>query len=205
MSRANSEVCKFLTESYEKIERQRRRWKNLNRDKGLDSAETNKDTKGFIADNEKDKTVNSTLNTVKDLKSPKKHRHVKRELDVNRVFGILEMKQRANSEDSADAAKVCRSNSDKDDIRMMRPVNPEHAEIIYKDTTNDGREHYLKIRSRMKPDEKYYYHQCSSWEYGWRLRDSYFGKHTAPTHGRYHLFTRDGMSRSGPQPDSYYQ
>lgn len=199
----SSEAFKFLAESYEKIERQRRRWKNLNKDNELNAGEPYKDTKDFKPHYVKDEPVNDAFTTAEDLVSTKCHRHVKRELDVNRVFGILEMKP--HPENYIDAAKIeFRSDSDKDDIRIMRPVDPQHAELIYKDPLSYGREHYLKVRSRMKPDEKYYYHQCSSWEYGWRLRDSYFGKHVAPTYGRNHLFTRDGMSRSGPQPDPYY-
>lgn len=200
----NPAVCKFLAESYDKIERQQRKWKNQNTDKESNVAASNKDDKDcYKVDNVKDAVVNNK-NITEELASPKRHRHVKRELEVNRVFGILEMKRHTIPESDIRAAKDdVRSDSDKD-TRIMRPVDPEHSNMIYKDSPSNGREHYLRVRSRMKPDEKYYYHQCSSWEYGWKLRDSYFGKHVAPTYGRSHLFTRDGMSRSGPQPDPYY-
>lgn len=202
----NPEVCKFLAESYEKIERQHRKWKNQKTDREfIDAAASNKDDKDcFKIDNGKDAAVNNK-NITEDLASPKRHRNVKRELEANRVFGILEMKRHTIPENDIGAVKDdFRLDPDKDDTRIMRPVDPEHSNMIYKDSPSYGREHYLKVRSQMKPDEKYYYHQCSSWEYGWKLRDSFFGKHVSSTYGRNHLFTRDGMSRSGPQPDPYY-
>lgn len=196
------EVCKFLAESYEKTERQRRRWKNLNSDGKFNADDFYKDTKDNEADKQKVETEND-ISTPEYLASPKRHRHVKRELEVNRVFGILDMNSRIAAENDHGKPNL-RPMADKTDPGIMRPVDPEHAKMIYKGSPCYSREDYLKTRSQMKPDEKYYYHQCSSWEYGWRLRDSYFGKHVAPTYGRNHLFTRDGMSRSGPQPDPYY-
>lgn len=176
----------------------------MNSDGKLNAGDSGKDPKDNKADKQKVGTVNSVSNRAEDLVSPKWHRHVKRELEVNRVFGILDLKSSIISENGVGETKDERSNSEKDDTGIMRPVDPEHAKMIYKDSPCYSREHYLKVRSHMKPDEKYYYHQCSSWEYGWRQRDSYFGNHVVPTYGRNHLFTRDGMSRSGPHPDPYY-
>lgn len=82
----------------------------------------------------------------------------------------------------------------------MRPVDPKHREIIYKSIPQFGREVYLKNRSKIAPEDRYYFRQSVGLTYGWRLNDSFFDRHR-PQYGRVWHLTRDSASRSGPQPD----
>ncbi|KAL7291318.1 hypothetical protein TKK_0014920 [Trichogramma kaykai] len=60
-----------------------------------------------------------------------------------------------------------------DDFSEMLPIKPAILDILYrpKDQSFLSKKNYLRERYKEKPDEKFYFPYCSSWEYGWRLRD----------------------------------
>lgn len=55
----------------------------------------------------------------------------------------------------------------------MRPVTPGTKEKLYDGFTKEGRGRYqyLVSRNEKSPEEKFSYPLLSSWEYGWRLGD----------------------------------
>ncbi|CAL1544913.1 unnamed protein product [Lymnaea stagnalis] len=56
----------------------------------------------------------------------------------------------------------------------MRPVLPLVKDTLYEGYSKlgRGRKLYLRMRNDKKPEDKFIYPLCSSWEYGWRLRDA---------------------------------
>lgn len=200
------EVIKFLVEANEKTDRLRMRWNNLYGQRLKKAAEFHKAPKGnFVEDVLKEEMVVGMLATTRDHISSTRNRRVRPRTDINKVLGISEIKTGYTISgvglcDPKDDPGLIRPDDDFSIDPIMRPVDPEQTELIHKGVPNFGSHYYLKVRSKMDPEKKYYFHECSSWEYGWRMRDSYFGRH-APAYGRNRLLTRDGMSRSGPQPD----
>lgn len=200
------EVIKFLTESTEKTDRLRMRWNNLYGKRLRKAAEFHKAPKNYYeTDVLKEELVTGMLATTRDHVSSTRNRRIRPKADSDKVLGISELKKgHSISEvglcDPEEDPSLKRSDDDFSIEPIMRPVDPEQTEIIHKGIPYFGRDSYLKVRAKMDPDKKYYFHECTSWEYGWRMRDSYFGKH-APAYGRNRILTRDGMSRTGPQPD----
>ncbi|XP_047521701.1 uncharacterized protein LOC125060720 [Pieris napi] len=82
---------------------------------------------------------------------------------------------------------------------IMRPVEPELREIIYKDKPEFGRKQYLVKRSKIRPENKYYFAETGGNVYGWRMKDSQL--HQKPLFGRCWHLTRTLRTRVGPQPD----
>lgn len=200
------EVIKFLTESYEKADRLRMRWNNIYGKKIQQAAEFHKDPKNyFVTDVLKEEMTIGMLATTRDHISSTRNKRIKPKTDIDRVLGISEMKNGHTISgvglcDPKDDPSLKRPDDDFTIDPIMRPVDPQQTKLIHKGVPSFGRDYYLKVRNKMTPEKKYYFHECSSWEYGWRIRDSYFSKH-APAYGRNRLLTRDGMSLSGPQPD----
>ncbi|KAI5637839.1 hypothetical protein NE865_09494 [Phthorimaea operculella] len=95
----------------------------------------------------------------------------------------------------------------KDDLigePFMRPVPSEEIEFIYKGLPGLARLEYLKKRNETKPEEKYYFEVTTSHDYGWRLKDSPFGKNV-PKYPRLTTMKECLNSRTGmsPDPDHY--
>ncbi|XP_047535605.1 uncharacterized protein LOC125069992 [Vanessa atalanta] len=87
---------------------------------------------------------------------------------------------------------------------IMRPVDPNLEEMIYKSKPEFGRVQYLTKRGKILPEKKYYFAECSNCEYGWRIKDSALRE--KPLHGRCWHLTKSLRSRVGPQPDpSHYK
>ncbi|KAJ8686804.1 hypothetical protein QAD02_022598 [Eretmocerus hayati] len=56
---------------------------------------------------------------------------------------------------------------------LMRPILPAVKSILYvpKDESFLSRKKYFKERYKQNPEDKFFYPQCTSWVYGWRLKD----------------------------------
>lgn len=203
------EVIKFLIESYDKTDRLRMRWNYLFREKLQKTAEFHGDEKGYYdTDVLKQERITGMITTTRDSISSTPNRRTKPIDDMHQVLGISEMKRghsipEVGLGDPKDDPRLGRPDDDFSPDPSMRPVDPKQVDLIHQGVPLFGREYYLKVRSKADPEKKYYFPECSSWEYGWRMKDSYFGKH-APSYGRTRKLTRDGMSRSGPQPDPDY-
>lgn len=202
----NPKVIRFLTEATEKTDRLRMRWNDLYGQRLKKAAEFVGEQKGYYeSDVIKEEMVTGMLATTRDHISSTRNRRTKRLTDLDQVLGISEFKKRYSIPeiglgDPKDDPRLGRPDDDFSIDPVMRPVDPDQTELIHKGVPNFGREYYLKVRSKMDPEEKYYFDTCTSWEYGWRMGDSFFGRH-APSYRRNYLLTQDGMSRTGPQPD----
>lgn len=200
------EAIKFLIESYDRTDKLRMRWNHLFRRKLQQAAEFHTDPKGYFEiDVLKEEMITGMLATTRGHISSKRNKKVKLKTDAEQVLGISEFKKghsipEVGLGDSKDDPRLARLDDDFSEDPIMRPVDREQYAIIHKGVPYFGRECYLKVRSKADPEKKYYFPECSSWQYGWRLTDSYFGKQQ-PMYGRNCLLTRDTMCRSGPQPD----
>ncbi|XP_040197455.1 protein ATP6V1FNB [Rana temporaria] len=54
---------------------------------------------------------------------------------------------------------------------VMRPASPGTLTLLYSGTSKEeqGRYHYMRVRNKLKPENKYTYPLISSWEYGWQM------------------------------------
>ncbi|XP_014212213.1 uncharacterized protein LOC106642088 [Copidosoma floridanum] len=59
------------------------------------------------------------------------------------------------------------------DTGLMRPIKPDVEGIIYaaQDASFTSKLKYLRERYKSKPEDRFYYPYCSSWIFGWRLKD----------------------------------
>lgn len=82
----------------------------------------------------------------------------------------------------------------------MRPVTPKTKTKLYDGFTKEGkgRHQYLLKRNEKNPEDKFSFPMVSSWEYGWRLGDvikkSEIGK---PPHGRTRIVADTFYTRTG--------
>lgn len=200
------EIVKFLNESYDKTNRLRMKWNDHFRLKLQKAAEFPTDPKGYFEiDVLKEEMTSVMLATTRDHLSSKRNKRVKLKTDADQVLGISQIKRgytipNVGLGNPKDDPRLVRPDDNFSGDPIMRPVDPQEYEIIHKGVPNFGRECYLKVRGKTEPEKKYYFPECSSWQYGWRLTDSYFGKH-GPSYGRGVMLTRETMCRSGPQPD----
>ncbi|GFT20668.1 uncharacterized protein NPIL_61341 [Nephila pilipes] len=71
-----------------------------------------------------------------------------------------------------------------DEMKVMKPVHPKTKKLLYEGISkeDEGKIKYLKVRKKKKPEDKYYFPVCTSWEYGWT-----YGQEpdlSFPEHGR---------------------
>ncbi|KAJ8941143.1 hypothetical protein NQ318_004263 [Aromia moschata] len=52
---------------------------------------------------------------------------------------------------------------------VMRPVDPSVTRLIYTGLNKDGRLNYLTERMKMLPEDRYFFTECTSFEYGWKM------------------------------------
>ncbi|CAH0589110.1 unnamed protein product [Chrysodeixis includens] len=99
--------------------------------------------------------------------------------------------------------RLARPNTDASFDPVMRPVDPKLTKVLYKARPVFGRQRYLKLRGLEWPEKKFYFPECSNWDYGWRMTDS-SGIQRCPEYGRHWLLNRTLNSRVGPQPDPWH-
>ncbi|CAG5132879.1 unnamed protein product [Candidula unifasciata] len=84
----------------------------------------------------------------------------------------------------------------------MRPVSPLVRRTLYDGFTKEGkgRDIYLRQRYDKPPEDKFTFPSCTSWDYGWRLKDSYEGEDKKRSEfGHYCIMEKNFYSRNGPQ------
>lgn len=201
----NPAVIKFLVESYEKTDKLRMRWNELNREKLIQTATLQNDEKGY---NELD-VIKIALEagmpaTTRDNKSGARNRRLKTISDKAIVQGVANMKKGHSVVDVGLGdpeidPKLARPDTDLSNDPVMRPVELKQKKILYKSIPFFGREVYLKKRNSIAPEDRYYFAETDGWKYGWRLKDSYFSRQKTQ-HGRVYQLARE-RNRSGPNPD----
>ncbi|CAG9788665.1 unnamed protein product [Diatraea saccharalis] len=206
----NPAVIIFLKENYEKENRLRLNWITKHREAIQHAATLNREPTGYyekdvIAHNMKEGMATITRDHIvagyNRRKVPIR--------DGTSIPGIAKLRE-GNSiadiklGDPKEDPRLVRPPTDLRRDPIMRPINPELKEVVYKSKPEFGRVEYLKRRSKILPENRYYFSECSNWDYGWRTGDSVLRQ--KPMHGRCWHLTRTLRTRVGPQPDpSHYK
>ncbi|CAH0400843.1 unnamed protein product [Chilo suppressalis] len=201
----NPAVIIFLKENYEKENRLRLNWTNKHREAIQHAATLNREPTGYfetdvIAHNMKEGMTTITRDHVvagyNRRKVPLRDgKFITGGDNLRQGHSIADVKLGDPKEDP----RLARPSKDLSLDPPMRPVKPELKEVIYKSKPEYGRDEYLKKRSKMWPENRFYFAECSNWEYGWRMGDSELCQ--KPLYGRCWHLTRTLRSRVGPQPD----
>ncbi|XP_026750094.2 uncharacterized protein LOC113510758 [Galleria mellonella] len=207
----NPDIIKFLIENYDKTARLRMKWNHIHGEKMKEAASLTREEKGYYETDVLKQTMVAGMAIItRDNTVASSNRKLRVIRDGTHIPGITNLKKKHCITDVGFAdpkidPRLARPDTDLSVDPIMRPIDPKQKKVIYKDIPVFGRNAYLKSRSRIPPEQKYYFIECSGWEYGWRLTDSYFNKN-APTCGRVWRLTRDVKSRTGPHPDpKHYQ
>ncbi|XP_030020131.2 uncharacterized protein LOC115440107 [Manduca sexta] len=206
MDITNPDIIKFLVESYDKTTRLRMKWNNIHGDKLKEAATLHRKEKGYYElDVLKETMIGGMVTIARDHQVAASNRKLKAVIDTTHTNCIEDLKKghsipEVGLGDPKDDPRLARPDKDLTRDPIMRPIDPKQRQIIYKDIPTYGRAVYLKSRYKIAPEEKFYFSECSGWDYGWRLGDSYFQRN-APTHGRVWRYTRGVISRTGPHPD----
>ncbi|XP_049872154.1 uncharacterized protein LOC126370999 [Pectinophora gossypiella] len=200
------DIINFLIESYDKTAKLRMRWNTLHQKKLHEAASFHKEEKGYRDVDVIEQSMTGGMPaTSRDFVASGYNRRRIPIRDATFVPGVANLRKTHTIEsvglgDRKEDPRLARPDTDTTFDPVMRPVGPEQQKLIYKGLPRYGREAYLKVRNRITPEDKYYFQECGGWEYGWRLKDSYFSRH-APSHGRVFRMTHGSISRTGPQPD----
>ncbi|XP_075979497.1 uncharacterized protein LOC142978806 [Anticarsia gemmatalis] len=205
----NPDIIKFLVENYDKTARLRMKWNTIYGDKLKQAATLNKEEKGYYETDVLKAAMVAGMPTItRDTISGSRNRRLVAIRDCVHIPAVADMRKGhsivdVGLGDPKEDPRLARPDTDLSIDPVMRPIDPKQKQIIYKPIPFYGRKVYLKNRSKMSPESKYYLSQSSNWDYGWRLGDSYFGR-SAPKFGRVWRLKRDMASRSGPHPDPQY-
>ncbi|CAG5020679.1 unnamed protein product [Parnassius apollo] len=206
----NPAVIIFLIENYEKENRLRLNWIHKHREKIQQAATLNREpTNYFETDVIAHTMIEGLATTTRDHIVAGSNRRKKGLRDGKFIPGVKHLRHGHSIVDVnlGDPAKDCRLKRPDSDLSLdpiMRPVDTQLNEIIYKPKPEFGRKQYLKKRSESWLENKYYFAECCNWDYGWRMKDS--ALHQKPLYGRCWHLTRNLRSRVGPQPDpSHYK
>ncbi|XP_013183619.1 uncharacterized protein LOC106129569 [Amyelois transitella] len=205
----NPEIIKFLVESYDKTARLRMKWNNLYGDKLQEAATLQRKETGYTTyDVFKADMIGGMPAITRDHITAGYNRKRVPIRDGTFIPGTAHLRKGhsivdVGLGDPKEDPRLVRPDTDTTIDPVMRVVDPEQSKVIYKDKPVFGRIVYLKQRSKLAPEQKYYFRECSGWDYGWRLKDSFFSK-GRPVYGRVWRLNRDVKSRSGPQPDPPY-
>lgn len=201
-------VIIFLTENYEKENRLRLNWIHKHRDKIQQAATLTREPTGYF---ESDVVAHNMVSGMATITGDHKVAGFNRRKTPIRdglfLPGIKNLRfghsiVEVGLGDPKVDRKLSRPDTDLSVDPVMRPVDPRAKTIIYKSKPEFGRLQYLEKRTKILPENRYYFNNCSNWDYGWRLKDSAF--RDKPMYGRCWHLNRTLRSRVGPQPDPAY-
>ncbi|KAJ2949738.1 hypothetical protein O0L34_g15670 [Tuta absoluta] len=199
------EVINFLIENYEKTARLRMRWNEENKEKLKLTATFRGPEKGYKEQSTARLLIETGMKAlIRDHVSTIPNRMHTPYRDSITVPSITDLKRGHSLADVAlgdpkDDPRLAKPDTDLSIDPIMRPVPPKQKQIIHDGLPYFGREAYLKVRNHIKPEDKYYFQETSGWAYGWRLKDSVFGKQ-APVYGRVAKLSKS-TNRGGLQSD----
>ncbi|KOB78908.1 Uncharacterized protein OBRU01_01489 [Operophtera brumata] len=205
----NPDTIKFLVESYDKTTRLCVKWNMMNAEKLNKAASLTRVEKGYEELGiKRDSMIAGMPIIVRDHINARTNRRRKAIRDGIHVPGIADLKKghsipEVELGDPKEDPRLARPGNNLSIDPVMRPIDPKQKEIVYKELPVFGREVYLKSRSNINPEKKYYFRECSGWDYGWRQGDSSV-KNNARTFSREWRLTRGIKSRTGSQPDPDY-
>nr|XP_053611890.1 uncharacterized protein LOC128676023 [Plodia interpunctella] len=203
------ELIRFMTAHQEKYIRDRLKWNNTHAETIKKATTLHRKEKGHTPYDVSKATMLAEMPAIgRDhvIESTNRRRIPIR--DGTQIAGVAQLRKGhsivdLNLGDPKEDLRLTRPDTDTSLDPLMRVMDPSQRDILYKNLPNFGKVAYLKSRSRMIPEDKYYFPECSSWEYGWRMKDSQNSKNR-PSYGRDWRYVRDSISRTGAQPDPAY-
>ncbi|XP_014360084.2 uncharacterized protein LOC106712146 [Papilio machaon] len=204
----NPAVIIFLIENYEKENRLRLNWIHKHREQIQQAATLNREpTNYYETDVIAHNMIVGMATTTRDHIVSGYNRRKTPLRDAVFVPGVKDLRHGhsivdVGLGDPKDDSRLKRADDDLSIDPIMRPVDPKVNKIIYKPRPEFGRNRYLETRSKTWPEKKYYFSECSNWDYGWRMKDS--SLHQKPLYGRCWHLHRAVRTRVGPQPDPPY-
>ncbi|CAK1555828.1 unnamed protein product [Leptosia nina] len=201
----NPAIIIFLIENYEKENRLRLNWINKHRAKIQQAATLAREpTNYFETDVIAHNIIGGMATITRDHVVAGYNRRKVPIRDGTFIPGVKHLRHGhsiidVGLGDTKDDPRLVRPDTDLTSDPIIRPIDPDIKEIIYKSKPEFGREQYLVKRSKVRPENKYYFAETSGNVYGWRMKDSEL--HQKPLFGRCWHLTRALRSRVGPQPD----
>lgn len=201
----NPAVIIFLIENYEKENRLRLNWIHKHWEKIQQAATlTREPTNYYETDVFAHNMVGGLATITRDHVVAGHNRRKTPLRDGTFIPGVEHLKHghsiaEVGLGDPKEDKRLTRPDTDTSIDPKMRPVEPEVTKIIYKSKPEFGRVQYLAKRAKVLPERKYYFAECNSYDYGWRLNDSELRQ--KPQYGRCWHLTKALRSRVGPQPD----
>lgn len=180
---SNPSTLNFMTENFEKETEKRVAWFIANQDKIRKAVEPKEKSSTNLSRSliRRVEIENSLVSLVNHFQASIVNRR-KKPIRDGRVLGIAAIK-----------------NNSLEPEPIMKSIDEKVSRILRKDLPVGGSREYLKVRNRVKPEDRYHFCETSSSVYGWRLRDSKAVPGTK--FGRTYTYHRGVRSRSGPQPD----
>ncbi|KAG7312321.1 hypothetical protein JYU34_001802 [Plutella xylostella] len=203
-------IGRFLVENYEKENKKRLVWIMKHKDAMEEAAVLHRTPTNYYESDVSAHLMKAGMTAItRDFISSGKNRFKKPSNEEGIITTTKDLKHGhtlvdVGLGDPNEDPRLSRPDTDTSPDPIMRPVDPETTEIIHKSRPEFGREVYLKERARIWPENRYYFPECTSFDYGWRMKDS------APPEvypfGRTAVMKQDMESRVGPQPDPpHYQ
>lgn len=203
----NPDVIKFLIENYEKTAQLRMNWNHLYGARMAQAATLQREEKGYVESDVLKAAIEFGMPAIaREHINAQRTRRSQAVRDAVFIPGVAHLRKGHSITDVGlgdvkDDPRLGRPDTDLALDPVMRPIDPVQREILYKEIPFYGREVYLKSRSKIPPEKRFYMRETAGAKYGWRLTDSYFSKHQ-PEYGRvWRLTHQDTRSKTGPQPD----
>lgn len=201
----NPAMIIFLKENYEKENRLRLNWINNNRAKIQEAATLQRAPTNYFESDVASYNIKEGLSTL--IRDQVVASYNKRKVpirDATFIPGIKNVRHGNSLIDiglgnSKEDPRLIRPETSLATDPLMRPIDPKLIEVLKKPKFEFGRVQYLIKRAKISPEKKYYFAECASWEYGWRMSDSAIKQR--PEFGRCWRLTRTLKSRVGPTPD----
>ncbi|KAJ8712269.1 hypothetical protein PYW07_005111 [Mythimna separata] len=203
------EIILVLNEAYDKEKRLRSYWVSKNSEKIQEAATlTREPTNYYEQDVMKHAMIAGMATITRDHKIYTCNKRKVPLRDAKSIPGIETLRHEHSIINlgvgtAKEDPRLARPDTDSSPDPVMRPVDAKTKKIFFKPKPHFGREKYLHKRAKILPENKYYLPECTSWEYGWRLKDSkMLGK---PLHGRNCILQKTLEGRVGPtrNPDHY--
>ncbi|KAG6457631.1 hypothetical protein O3G_MSEX010405 [Manduca sexta] len=198
-------VIIFLVESYEKENRLRLNWITKHREKIEQAATLTRPPTNYFESDVTAHPMVAGMGTVTISHAVAGYNRRKKPIrDATFIPGIKYLRKGHSIVDIGLGdpkldSKLVRPDTDLSSDPIMRPVDPELTQIIYKSKPEFGNMKYMEERGKILPEKRYYFAESSGWTYGWRLGDSTLKE--KPMYGRCWHLTKTLKSRVGPQPD----
>ncbi|XP_035444083.2 uncharacterized protein LOC118271924 [Spodoptera frugiperda] len=210
MDLTNPAIIRVLKEAYEKEKHIRVHWISKNTDKLKKAITLDREPKNhYVEDVYKHTMLGVMPMTVRDHIDSAVNRRKVPCRDARTIPGVANMLHdhsliKIGLGDAEEDPRLARPDNDLNPDPIMRPVDPKLKKVLLKSKVPLARERYFKERYKLLPEKRFYLPECSSWDYGWRMKDS---KMVNPReYARNLMLQRTLRSRVGPQPDpAYYQ